>query len=137
MGVPKIAVPFHIPMSDAHRFYFLCVFANTGYCVFITAILQAFGFICTFLRTKEGFSGGASGKEPTCQRMRQEMWVRSMGWEYPLKEGMAIHSSIFAWRIPWTEDLDGLQPMGSDRVVRINETDIFLFACLSFRYIFW
>ena len=119
MGVPKIAVPFHIPMSDAHRFYFPCVFANTGYCVFITAILQAFGFICTFLRTKEGFSGGASGKEPTCQRMRQEMWVRSMGWEYPLKEGMAIHSSIFAWRIPWTEEPSraqstGLQTVGQD-----------------------
>ena len=40
-GVPKIAVPFHIPMSDAHRFYFLCVLANIGYCVFITAIVQA------------------------------------------------------------------------------------------------
>ena len=32
------------------------------------------------------------------------MWVRSLGWEDPLKEGMATHSSILAWRIPWTEE---------------------------------
>ena len=33
-----------------------------------------------------------------------ETWVRSLGWEDPLEEGMAIHSSILAWRIPWTEE---------------------------------
>ena len=33
----------------------------------------------------------------------QETWVPSLGWEDPLEEGMAIHSSILAWRIPWTE----------------------------------
>ena len=32
----------------------------------------------------------------------RETWVRSLGWEYPLEKGMAIHSSILAWRIPWT-----------------------------------
>ena len=32
----------------------------------------------------------------------QEIWVRSLGWEDPLEKGMAIHSSILAWRIPWT-----------------------------------
>ena len=32
------------------------------------------------------------------------MWVRSLGWEDPLEEGMAIHSSIVTWRIPWTEE---------------------------------
>ena len=31
-----------------------------------------------------------------------ETWVRSLGWEYPLEKGMATHSSILAWRIPWT-----------------------------------
>ena len=41
------------------------------------------------------------------------MWVRSLGWEDPLEEGMATHSSILAWRIPWTEDPGGLQTMGS------------------------
>ena len=34
----------------------------------------------------------------------QETWVRSLGWEDPLKKGMATHSSILAWRIPWTEE---------------------------------
>ena len=42
----------------------------------------------------------------------QETQVRSLGWEDPLEEGMAIHSSILAWRIPWTEEPAGLQSMG-------------------------
>ena len=46
----------------------------------------------------------------------QETWVRSLGWEDPLEEGMATHSSILAWRIPWTEESSGLQLMGSQRV---------------------
>ena len=47
------------------------------------------------------------------------MWetlVRSLGWEDPMEKGMATHSSILAWRIPWTEEPGGLQPMGSQRV---------------------
>ena len=35
---------------------------------------------------------------------KQETWVRSLGWEDPLEKGMATHSSIIAWGIPWTED---------------------------------
>ena len=42
----------------------------------------------------------------------QETWVQSLGWEDALEEGMATHSSILAWRIPWTEEPDGLQPQG-------------------------
>ena len=38
----------------------------------------------------------------------QETWVRSLGWEFPLEEDVATHSSTLAWRIPWTEDLGGL-----------------------------
>ena len=45
-----------------------------------------------------------------------ETWVRSLGWEDPLEKGMATHSSILAWRIPWTEDPGGLLSMGSQRV---------------------
>ena len=44
-----------------------------------------------------------------------ETWVRSLGWEDPL-EGMATHSSILAWIIPWTEETDGLQSMGCKQV---------------------
>ena len=46
----------------------------------------------------------------------QETRIRSLGWEDPLEEGMAIHSRILAWRIPWTEEPDGLQSMGWQRV---------------------
>ena len=47
------------------------------------------------------------------------MWetcVQSLGWEDPLEEGMATHSSILAWKISWTEEPGGLQSMGSQRV---------------------
>ena len=46
----------------------------------------------------------------------QETCVRSLGWEDPLEEGMAMYSSILAWRIPWTEEPGGLQSMGLQRV---------------------
>ena len=46
----------------------------------------------------------------------QEMGVQSLGWEEPLKEAMATHPSILAWRILWTEEPGGLQSMGLQRV---------------------
>ena len=46
----------------------------------------------------------------------QETRVRSLGGEDPLEEGMATHSSILAWKIPWMEEPGGLQSMGSQRV---------------------
>ena len=45
-----------------------------------------------------------------------ETQVRSLGWEDALEEGMATHSSILAWRIPWTEEHGGLRSIGSQRV---------------------
>ena len=42
----------------------------------------------------------------------QETWVQSLGWQDPLEKDMAPHSSIPAWRIPWTEEPGGLQSMG-------------------------
>ena len=42
----------------------------------------------------------------------QETWVQSLGWEDPLEEAMATHSSILAWKIPWTEETIGLQSKG-------------------------
>ena len=44
-----------------------------------------------------------------------ETWVRSLGREDPLEKAMATHSSILAWRIPWTEEPGGLQSMGLQR----------------------
>ena len=46
----------------------------------------------------------------------QKIWVQSLGREGPLKKGMAAHSNILAWRIPWTEEPGGLQSMGLQRV---------------------
>ena len=52
-----------------------------------------------------------------------ETWVRSLGQEDPLEKEMATHSSILAWRIPWTEELGGLQSTGrkqSDMTERLH-----------------
>jgi len=46
----------------------------------------------------------------------KETWVRSLGWEDPLEEGMATPSSILAWRITWIEEPGGLQSIASHRV---------------------
>ena len=45
-----------------------------------------------------------------------QTWVQSLSWEDSLEKGMATHSSILAWRMPWTEEPGGLQPMGLQRV---------------------
>ena len=45
----------------------------------------------------------------------QETQVQSLGWEDPLEKEMATHSSVLAWEIPWTEGLDGLQSMWSQK----------------------
>ena len=46
----------------------------------------------------------------------QETWVQSLGWEDPLEKEMAMHSSILAWEISWTEEPGGLQSVGLQRV---------------------
>ena len=56
---------------------------------------------------------------PAVRRPRFNTWVGSLGWEDPLEKGMAAHSSILAWRIPWTEEFcpGRLQSMGSQRII--------------------
>ena len=46
----------------------------------------------------------------------RETWFRSLGQEDPLEKGMATHSSVLAWRMPWTGEPGGLPSMGSHRV---------------------
>ena len=55
-------------------------------------------------------------KEPACQGRRCKMRIPFLGQKDPLEEAMATHSSILAWRIPWTEEPEGLQSMGLQRV---------------------
>ena len=53
----------------------------------------------------------------------QETWVQSLGRVDPLEEGMAAHSSILTWEVPWTEELSGYSPMGqkeSDMTERLS-----------------
>ena len=57
------------------------------------------------------FSGSAVKNLPA----KQETWVQPLGQEDPLEKGMATHSSVLAWEIPWTEEPGGLQSMGSQR----------------------
>ena len=61
--------------------------------------------------TLRGFPGGSENLPA-----KQETWVRFLGWEGPLEKGMATHSSILVWKIPWREEPGGLQSMGLQRV---------------------
>ena len=68
---------------------------------------------CPFLESP----GGASGKDSACHYRRlKRPGFNPLGWEDPLEEGMATHSSILSWKMPWTEEPGGLQSMGSHRV---------------------
>ena len=53
----------------------------------------------------------------------QEIWVQSLGWKDPLEKEMATHSNVLAWRIPWSEEPDGLQSMGLQRVINNRATN--------------
>ena len=56
----------------------------------------------------------------------QEAWVRSLGWEDSLEKEMAAHSSILAWKVPWTDEPGRLQSMGSQRVGHDGVTSLSL-----------
>jgi len=63
-----------------------------------------------------GLPFGSAVKNPLAMQETQETWVRSLSGEDSLEVGMATHSSIPAWRIPWTEEPGRLQSIGSHRV---------------------
>ena len=75
----------------------------------------------------------------------QDTWVRSVGWEDPLEEEMATHSSILARKIPWTEESGGLQSMESQRVGHDSATkqqhqmamSLEESLCLLPRWLYW
>ena len=120
--------PFYLPRSDGVRFYFLYslpISPNEHYLIKIVVRRLPKGFPFFFLSLLEELSidwnriilsfiflAQAVENLPAMQ----ETWVWSVGWEDPLEKGMAPHSNILAWRIPWTEAPDGLQSMGLQRV---------------------
>ena len=57
-----------------------------------------------------------SSKESSCSVGAPGTWVQSLGQDNPLEEGMATHSCILGWSIPWAEEPGGLQSVGSQRV---------------------
>ena len=63
-----------------------------------------------------GFTDGSVVKESSAMHETQETRVQSLGWEDPLEKEMITHSSILAWRIPWTEEPGRLQYKGLQRV---------------------
>ena len=71
------------------------------------------GVIITSTCTYQGLPQWLSDEDPCAM---QEMQILSLGQREPLEEGMAVHSSILAWRISWTEEPGGLQSVGSERV---------------------
>ena len=76
--------------------------------------LHAFG-LKTLKHRNAGFPADSAIKNLPAT---QETGVRSLGWEDPLEEGMETHSSILAWRIPWTEELGRFQSIGLQTVGR-------------------
>ena len=68
-----------------------------------------------FSSEQGGIGTDGSGKRKDLPA-KQEMQVRSLSQEDPLEEEIATHSSMLAWRIPWTEEPDGLQSLGLQRV---------------------
>ena len=72
--------------------------------------------LCSSLSPLLGFPDGSVVKNPPANATdTQETWVQSLGREALLEEEMATHSSILAWRIPWTEEPGGLQSTGLQR----------------------
>ena len=72
--------------------------------------------MCDFDLWYQDFLGGSAVKNSPAMQEPQAPQIRSLGQEDPPEEGMTTHSSILAWRIPWTEEPGGLQYIGSERV---------------------
>ena len=72
------------------------------------------------LRYLEGFPGAQKVKNLPAV---QETWVQSLGQEDLLEKGMATHSNILAWRIPWTEELAGYSPWGNKELNTTKQRD--------------
>ena len=63
-----------------------------------------------------GFAGSSAVENLPAKQEMLETWVRPLDWEDPLEEGMATHSNILAWRIPWADESGRLQSMELQRV---------------------
>ena len=83
----------------------------------IGCLQEIFFFLC--YGEVSPFSAGTSGKEPPCQCRRQKRRAPSLGQE-DLEEGVATHSSLLAWRVPWAEEPGGLQSTALQSQTRLR-----------------
>ena len=86
--------------------------------------------MCKQKAQERGFPGGSVVKNlPADAGDIKETQVRSLGWEDPLEEDMATHSSTPAWRIPWTDEPGGLQSTGSQNRTRLKRLSTVKYRC--------
>ena len=85
-----------------------CLKTSLHVCVYI--------YIYTHTYVHTHFPGDSVVKNPPAMQELQETWVRSLGGEDPLEQGLAAHSSVLAWRVPWTEEPGGSQSTGLQRI---------------------
>ena len=129
---------FHILLHLASSAFFILAIWS----VWTNIILQFLICVCNIVNEVKhlyiwllGFPGGSDDKESACAIW--ETQVGSLGQEYPLEKGMATHSSILDWEIPWTEEPCGLQSMGSqksDTVTKQQQHIWFIMLCQSLLY---
>ena len=95
-----------------------------------TGLLEEWPFnvICLTICSCNGFPGDSDGKEYA------QVW--SLGQEDPLEECMATHSSLPAWRIPWTEEPSGLQSMESRSLTRLHDQHSHFHVVITTEYNF-
>ena len=79
-------------------------------CVF--SLVTTLTAVCYYLNYRASLEAQMVKNQPAMR----ETWARSLGWEDPLEKGMATHSSILGWSIPWAEEPGGLQSMRWQRV---------------------
>ena len=136
-----------IHLSKLYRMYrtnfHLGAVHNVNYRLWVIIICQC-SFI-SYTKTCVGNVDNEQGYVPVASLVTQtgknllamwEVWVRFLGWDDPLEKGKATHSSILAWRVPWTEEPGGLQSMEFHRAGHNWATNTFtLCKCEDKRYI--
>ena len=104
-----------VPHLDVGQWASIRFISASNTCPPVSLNLQGGQALCLELVQKYSCTQWASMVAQTVKNLpaTQETWVQTLGREDPLKEEMATHPSVLAWRIPWTEEADRLQPTGS------------------------